>query len=79
MASNNCKTHEKPVYLAVSREVPKKGKILILDKIKPQNDAVYWWGWEQTNIGTVNYVKSITDNIFKLTTKDAIYIVQIFN
>lgn len=73
------KTQEKPIYMAVSSKVPQKGRILILDKIISQNDPVYWWGWEQTNIGRVNGVKTIADNVFKVTTKNAVYIVQVFD
>lgn len=73
------KTQKKPIYLAVSSKVPQKGRILILDKIINQNDPVYWWGWEQTNVGRVNGVKTIADNMFKVTTKNAIYIVQVFD
>ena len=51
----------------------------ILDKIINHNDPVYWWGWEQTNVGRVNGVKTIADNMFKVTTKNAIYIVQVFD
>lgn len=73
------KIQEKPVYLAVAKEVPHKGRILILDKIKEQKDPVYFWGWELTKISRVDDVENISNNIFKVTTKNAIYIVQVFN
>lgn len=78
MPESNCKVQEKPIYLAVSENVPQKGKKLILDKIIERYDPHFWWGWEQTNIGRVSYVKTISDNIFRVTTKDAIYIVTVF-
>jgi len=79
MTENNCKAKEKPIYLGVSKVIPKKGRILILDKIMEMIDPIFWWKWESTSIGRVNYVKAISDNIFRVTTKDAIYIVQVFD
>ena len=71
MTENNCKVQEKPIYLAVSEEVPQKGRKLRLDKIIEQHDPVYWWGWDGTNVGRVSYVKPISHNIYRATTKEA--------
>ena len=79
MTTSNCKGKEKPIFLAVSSRVPQKGRILVVDKIVEMYDPVSYWKWEVTEIGRVSYVKPISDSIFRVTTKDAIYIVQVFD
>lgn len=67
----------KPTYLGVSREVPHEGRVFFFDKIKSTDDPYYVWGWEREKINRVNKVEVVFENIYKVSSKEAIYIITI--
>jgi hypothetical protein len=69
----------KPMYLGVSTETPHEGKVFIFDKIKSTDDPYYRWGWETTKINRVNKVEVVFENIYKVSSKEAIYIITIIS